>query len=152
MQRFGAVALVTLVLALGLGAFQTRGSSPEDEVRNVIQRFEQGLAERDVAKLESLAAPDLVVLENGGRNDGWADFRDHHLIPEFKEPAPPSKTAMVKIVATPQMGWGYTRIRGALKNLGHRVGRSTIARILKAHGLPPVPERPTAWQTSLRAH
>ena len=39
-----------------------------------------------------------------------------------------------------------------MKNVGHRVGRSTIARILKAHGLPPVPERPTSWQTFLRAH
>jgi putative transposase len=48
--------------------------------------------------------------------------------------------------------WGYTRIRGALKNLGHRVGRSTISRILKAEGIPPVPERPTSWQTFLRAH
>ena len=48
--------------------------------------------------------------------------------------------------------WGYTRIQGALKNVGHRVGRSTIARILKAHGLPPAPERPTPWQTFLRAH
>jgi transposase InsO family protein len=48
--------------------------------------------------------------------------------------------------------WGYTRIQGALKNIGHRVGRSTIARILKTHGLPPVPERPTSWQTFLRAH
>src|SRR5678816_4681777 len=46
----------------------------------------------------------------------------------------------------------YTRIQGALKNVGHRVGRSTIARILKAHGLGPVPERPTSWQTFLRAH
>jgi putative transposase len=36
--------------------------------------------------------------------------------------------------------WGYTRIQGALKNVGHRVGRSTIARILNAKGLPPVPE------------
>jgi transposase len=43
--------------------------------------------------------------------------------------------------------WGYTRIVGALKNVGHRVSRSTISRILKAHGMPPVPERPTSWQT-----
>jgi putative transposase len=48
--------------------------------------------------------------------------------------------------------WGYTRIQGALKNVGHRVGRSTIARMMKAAGMPPVPERPTSWQTFLRAH
>jgi putative transposase len=48
--------------------------------------------------------------------------------------------------------WGYTRIQGALTNVGHRIGRSTIARTLKAAGVPPVPERPTSWQTFLRAH
>jgi hypothetical protein len=41
---------------------------------------------------------------------------------------------------------------GRLKNVGHRVGRSTITRILKAQGLPPVPDRSTSWQTFLRAH
>jgi transposase InsO family protein len=40
----------------------------------------------------------------------------------------------------------------ALKNVGRQVGRSTIARILKAHGLLPAPRRPTSWQTFLRAH
>ena len=48
--------------------------------------------------------------------------------------------------------WGYTRIQGALTVVGRRVGRTTIARILKADGRPPVPERPTSWQTFLRAH
>ena len=48
--------------------------------------------------------------------------------------------------------WGYTRIVGALKNVGHRVSRSSIARILKAHGIQPAPERPTSWQTFLQAH
>ena len=46
--------------------------------------------------------------------------------------------------------WGFTRMQGALKVVGHRVGRSTIARILRAHGLAPVPERPSSWQTFLR--
>jgi Integrase core domain len=32
------------------------------------------------------------------------------------------------------------------------VGRSTISRILKAQGLPPVPERPTSWLSFLKAH
>jgi HTH-like domain len=59
---------------------------------------------------------------------------------------------MVVRMAEENPTWGYTRIRGALKNVGHRVGRSTIARILKAAGIAPVPDRPTSWQTFLRAH
>jgi putative transposase len=48
--------------------------------------------------------------------------------------------------------WGYRRIQGALKNLGHRVARSTIATILRTHGIGPVPERPMSWRTFLAAH
>jgi putative transposase len=44
-------------------------------------------------------------------------------------------------------------LRGVQHSSGRQVTTcSTIARILKAHGLPPVPERPTSWQTFLRAH
>ena len=31
--------------------------------------------------------------------------------------------------------WGYTRIQGALQNVGHRVGRSTVRWMMKAAGL-----------------
>jgi len=55
-------------------------------------------------------------------------------------------------MATENPTWSCTRIQGALQNVGHRVGRSTIRRILKTAGLPPVPQRPTSWQTFLRAH
>ena len=41
---------------------------------------------------------------------------------------------------------------GALKNLDHRVARSTIAKVLKDHGIPPAPDRPSSWRTFLRAH
>ena len=60
--------------------------------------------------------------------------------------------ALVIRMATDNPTWGYTRIQGALKNLGHRVGRSTIARILRAEGIPPGRQRPMAWRTFLQAH
>jgi Integrase core domain len=59
---------------------------------------------------------------------------------------------LVVRMATDNPSWGYTRIQGALKNLGHRVARSTIAKILKEVGIPPSRERPMTWRTFLRAH
>jgi putative transposase len=59
---------------------------------------------------------------------------------------------LVVRMASENPTWGYTRIQGALKNLGHHVARSTISKILKAHGVPPTGERPTSWDTFLRAH
>ncbi len=50
--------------------------------------------------------------------------------------------------------WGYTRIRGALANLGHEIARNTVKRILRERGIDPAPERRrrTSWTTFLRAH
>ena len=50
--------------------------------------------------------------------------------------------------------WGYTRIRDALSHLGHEIGRNTIKRILRDHGLEPAPERGkhTTWKTFISAH
>ena len=61
---------------------------------------------------------------------------------------------LVPAMATENPGWGYTRIRGALFNLGHDVGRDTIRRMLLDAGLEPAPERsrrPT-WKAFLTAH
>ena len=50
--------------------------------------------------------------------------------------------------------WGYTRIRGALANLGHEIARNTVKRILQDHGIEPAPERSrrTPWKTFLQSH
>ncbi len=51
-------------------------------------------------------------------------------------------------------GWGYRRIQGALSNLGHECARSTIADILRRHGIEPAPERnrKTTWAEFLKRH
>jgi putative transposase len=50
--------------------------------------------------------------------------------------------------------WGYTRLRGALYNLGHEIARNTIKRILHENGIDPAPLRKKgmSWETFLKAH
>jgi hypothetical protein len=57
-------------------------------------------------------------------------------------------------MATENRDWGYSRVQGALANLGHEVARGTIANILREHGLEPAPERNAkmTWKEFLCRH
>ena len=62
--------------------------------------------------------------------------------------------ALVGRLAKENRTWGYRRIRGALANLGHEIGHSTIAGILARNGIEPPPERgrKTTWKEFLEQH
>jgi hypothetical protein len=62
--------------------------------------------------------------------------------------------ALVVRMATENPSWGYTRIQGAMANLGHLLGRGTIRRSLKDHGieLAPVRGKGMPWSVFLKAH
>jgi hypothetical protein len=127
-----------LVLSETLGAahgrYAARQSSPHPYFRPSI----------DVQADDISSVAQIRRTFNTRGNDRSTHSRRHGVLAEIRR--------LVVRMAEENPTWGYTRIRGALKNLGHRVGRSTIARILKAQGIPPVPERPTSWQTFLQAH
>jgi transposase len=57
-------------------------------------------------------------------------------------------------MATENPRWGYTRLRGALSNVGHAIGRTSIMRILKEQGIDPAPirGRRMSWTTFIKAH
>jgi putative transposase len=61
---------------------------------------------------------------------------------------------LVVRMAEENRDWGYRRIQGALSNLGHELARSTIAEMLKRHGMEPAPERirKTTWKEFLTRH
>ena len=66
----------------------------------------------------------------------------------------PDVVALVVRMALDNPKWGYTRIRDGMRLLGYTLGRNTVKRILRDHGIEPAPERGerTPWKTFLQAH
>jgi putative transposase len=70
-----------------------------------------------------------------------------------RPPLPEETLKLIRRLARENPTWGYVRIQGELRRLGHRVAAATIRRILRSSGLLPSPQRARqqTWQTFLRA-
>jgi hypothetical protein len=71
-------------------------------------------------------------------------------------PAIPAEVeALILRLARENPGWGYGRMQGELRKLGHGIGRSTVRDALKRHRLPPAPQRrarASTWRHFLAHH
>jgi transposase InsO family protein len=123
-----------------------------DDQRRRLAVKGRGLGRRHLAVIAGIATPDTILRWYrrlvATKYDGSQTRRPGR--PTTK----PDIAALVVRMANENPTWGYTRIRGALKHLGHDVPRNTIKAIVKDHGIEPAPERRTRmpWKTFLAAH
>src|SRR5918996_5824812 len=120
-----------------------------DDQRRRLAARGQRLGRRILRQVATIVTPDTIL-----RWHRLLIARKWTFVP--KRPGRPGImkeiSALIVRMATENPGWGYSRIQGALKNLDHCVARSTVAKVLRDHGIPPVPGRPSSWRTFLRAH
>lgn len=110
-----------------------------DEQRRRLAVKGKAVGRKKLIELPTLVKPDTIL--------GWhrklvAKKHDHSA---KRGPGRPRTAVdirqLIVQMAEENPSWGYTKIVGALSNLGHAVGRTTIAEILPQHGIVPAPER-----------
>jgi putative transposase len=123
----------------------------DDQRRRLAVRA-KGMARKLLAEVASLVTPDTLM--------AWhrkliAEKYDGH---NNRSPGRPRTRQglqdLVVRMAEENRIWGYRRIQGALSNLGFKIARSTIADILRRHGIEPAPERSrkSTWKEFLTRH
>jgi hypothetical protein len=123
-----------------------------DIERRRLARKAKALGRKVLSELEPLVTPDTLL--RWYRELVAAKWTYTHRRGPGRPRVMKTITDLILRMALENPSWGYTRIRGALGNLGHEVGRGTIASILKGNGIEPAPGRSkhTRWSTFLKAH
>lgn len=68
-------------------------------------------------------------------------------------PATAKATQELVLRMAEENAWGYVRIAGELKKLGHEISPSSVRDLLKKHGLPPCPHRKgLSWKQFIQTH
>lgn len=84
------VGLSIILSVLGGLYVKTGNAAQADEekaVRDALRKSALSFEKNDIAMASQVWANDesLTVFESGHANYGWADYRDHHLVPEMGE-------------------------------------------------------------------
>jgi putative transposase len=123
-----------------------------DDQRRRLAARAKGLGRKLLAEVATIVTPETLLAWHRKLIAQKYDGSDK------RGPGRPRTAGEIEVLvvgmAEENRDWGYRRIQGALFNLGHELARSTIAEILKRHGIEPAPERSrkTTWKEFLTRH
>lgn len=76
-----ALTLAGLVFST---AGMTQDTSASEMFAEWLAGYDAAFNAKDLDKLATYYHPEVTIYEGGGINDGWVDYRDHHLGPELE--------------------------------------------------------------------
>jgi hypothetical protein len=173
-DRIAAVfsSLLYLVLRRLLGMLSSKDRAAEHvHLENLVLRHEVAILRRQV-KRPVYRMRDRALLSAASRmlpRERWSAFlvRPERLLrwhrrlvartwtrPHRRPGRPsldPEVRRLILRMAKENPRWGYMRIKGELQGLGVRVSATTIAMLLRSHGIGPAPRRGPTWSQFLKA-
>ncbi|MCP4786109.1 MAG: transposase [Fuerstiella sp.] len=125
----------------------------DDDQRRLLAVKAHAIGRKTLLELTTIVTPDTILRwhrELVARNWDHSDKRKAVGRPRIRREVVDAIIRFAKENPT----WGYDRIQGALANVGYHIADSTVANVLKAHGIEPAPDRQRtqSWSTFLKAH
>src|SRR2546429_5762602 len=109
-----------------------------DAERRRLARKARALGRKVLNELETLVTPDTLL--RWYRELVASKWNYSHRRGPGRPRVMKTIVDLVLQMALENPSWGYTRIRGALANMRLKVGRGTIAKILRVNGIVPNPQ------------
>ena len=124
----------------------------DDDQRRLLAVKGQSIGRKALLELTTIVTPDTILCWHRKLVGKKYDSSDKR-----KAGRPRIRQEIVDAIvrfARENPTWGHDRIQGALRNLGYHIADSTVANVLKAHGIEPAPDRQRtpAWPRFLKAH
>ena len=123
-----------------------------DDQRRRLAARAKDLSRRVLAELATIVTPETLLAWH--RKLIASKYDGSHQRKPGRPRTGEEVEALVVRMAQENRTWGYDRIQGAMMNLRHELSPTTIANILKRHGIEPAPERKrkTTWKEFLSRH
>ena len=112
-----------------------------DDQRRVLAVKGKNLGRKTLRELTTIVTPDTILRWHRELVAKKWDYPDRR---RNKPGRPRIRQFIVDLIlrfARENPGWGCDRIQGALANVGYHISDTSVANVLKQHGIEPAPDR-----------